>query len=57
MNNHTLLTKMKYSKQYNFLLHVMTSKTFSVYFLLKAKDRLAHLWKLQEIKQEKKILD
>ena len=32
----------------------MTSKAFSVYFLLKARNRLGNLWKLKKIKQEKK---
>ena len=33
---------------------MMTSKAFSVYFLLKARNRLGNLWKLKKIKQEKK---
>ena len=32
----------------------MTSNTFSIYFLLKAKNVLSNLWKLQKIKLEKK---
>ena len=48
---------MKYSESYNFLLHVMTPKAFSIYFLLKAKNGLANLWILKKIKQEKNILD
>ena len=35
----------------------MTSKAFSIYFLLKAKNGLTNLRKLIKIKQEKKILD
>ena len=30
----------------------MASKDFSIYFLLKAKNGLANLWKLKNIKQE-----
>ena len=57
MTKYFLLTQMKYSEEYNFLLHVMTPKTFSIYFLLKAKNGLANLWKLKKIKEEKNILD
>ena len=32
----------------------MTSKAFSIYFLLKEKSGLVNLWKLKKIKQEKK---
>ena len=52
MTKYFLLTQMKYSEEYNFLLHVMTPKTFSIYFLLKAKNGLANLWKLKKIKEE-----
>ena len=47
---------MKYSESYNFLLHVMTPKAFSIYFFY-AKNGLANLWILKKIKQEKNILD
>ena len=57
MTKYFLLTQMKYSEEYNFLLHVMTPKTFAIYFLLKAKNGLANLWKLKKIKEEKNILD
>ena len=40
---------MKYS-----VLHVIASKVFAIYLLLKAKNWLANLWKLKKIKQEKK---
>ena len=43
MTKYFLLTQMKYSEEYNFLSHVMASKTFSVYFLLKTKNGLANL--------------
>ena len=34
-------------------MHVITSKTFSIYFLLKVKNGLANLRKPKNIKQEK----
>ena len=33
----------------------MTPKTFAIYLLLKVKNGLANLWKLKNIKLEKKI--
>ena len=61
MTKYFLLTQMKHSDENNSLLQVMTSKTFSIYFLLLfiflfiTKNGLANLWKLKKIKKEKKI--
>ena len=43
ITNYFLLTKIEFFESYEFLLHMMTSKAFSNYFLLKAKDGIANL--------------